>query len=165
MDAPLVSLPKQRNFLVMKWSGLLGLIFLDYTTCYDAERRDHADATSFSLSCYTQTFLSQHLARSTTRTKIQVWCKIATSLLPYRRLLLERLTPILLAWIQVSWADDVPISRLLSVATVALRVAWGLFALRYVWRVFQYGPPTLQDCNTGIGEMLRGLILHLALQC
>lgn len=164
MDAPLVPLPKQRNFLMMKWSGLLSLIFLDCSACYDTERRDHADATSSSLSCYTKTFLSQHLARSTTRTKTQAWRKIATSLLPYRRLLLERLAPILLAWLQVYWADDVPISRLLSVATVVLRVAWGLFPLRYVWRVFRYDPPTLQD-STGIAEMLRGLILHFGLQC
>ena len=164
MDAPLVPLPKQRKFVVMKWVGLLGLIFLDYTTCYNAERRDHADATSSSLSSYTKRFLSQHLAKSTTRTKIQAWSKIATSLSPYRRLLIERVAPILLAWLQVSWADDVPISRLLLVATVALRVTWGLFALRYVWRVFRCDLATLPD-STGIAEMLRGLILHLALQC
>lgn len=148
---------------MMKWSGLLCLIFLDYSACYDTKRRDNADATSSSLSCYTKTFLSQHLTRSTARTKTQAWRKIATSLLPYRRLLLERLAPTLLARLQVSCADDAPIPRLLSVATVVLRVAWGLFALRYVWRAFRYFPPTLPD-STSIAEMLRGLMLYFALQ-
>jgi hypothetical protein len=154
---------------MMKWNGLLGLIFLDYTTCYNTKRLDYADETSSSLSFYTKTFLSQHLAKSTTRTKMQAWLKIATSLSPYRRLLLKRLgpillAPILLAWIQVPWADDVQISRLLLVTTVALRVTWGLFALLYVWQVFRSDPATLPDTIV-VAEMLRELILHFALQC
>ena len=162
MDAPPL---KQKKLRLTKWIGFLGLIIHDYTTCFVAERLDHADATSLSLSCYTKKFLSQHLARSTARTKRKAWCNIATSLLLYRRLLLAWVAPIFPTWIRVSWANTMPICCLLSVATAVTRLIWVLSSLRDFWQSIRHdcGQPTLPDSTNHI-ETLRTLVLYAALE-
>lgn len=93
---------------------------------------DVADSrNTTSLSCYTRLVLFQHLARSTTRTKIQAICKIATSALLCRKLS-SWLVLILLSWIEISWDDDKPLHRTLSVATDALWVIWAFYTFHRV---------------------------------
>jgi hypothetical protein len=105
---------------------LLPVIALQYIPFDAADPRNKR-----SFSFYTGFFLSQHLARSTARTKIQALCKIATSTLLCHRLS-SWLIPILLTWIKISRVDDTPSPWPLSVATVALWVIWAFSTFRRV---------------------------------
>jgi hypothetical protein len=151
------SLPTQRSLLVARSTAILGIFVADYTTYDAAEPCHYGDATSLSLSRYTNKFLSRHLARCTPKTKMKAWCKIATSPLLCYRILLAWLPPILLTWIRVSWDDDSPTPRPLSGATAVL--LWVIWAL---WRMVRYVPP-MPPGNLSTEHMVRAFALDVAL--
>jgi hypothetical protein len=105
---------------------------------------DAADSrNTTSLSYYTKLFLFQHLARSTTRTKIQALCKITTSPLLFRRLS-SSLVPMLLPWIRISWAGDEPLPWPLSVATAAVWLIWAFYTFRRTQQMVRSAPPEIR---------------------